>query len=143
MRAALFAIAGALFGAGLVISGMTDPGKVIGFLDVGGRWDPSLALVMGGAVLTFAAINQLVHRRCQAPLLGGKLPGLRGVGAIDARLLIGAALFGLGWALAGVCPGPGLVNLARLRPETTSFVGAMLVGVLLAQRGFGADAPRD
>lgn len=142
-RAALCVLPGAMFGAGLAISGMTDPAKVVGFLDVTRAWDPSLAMVMAGGVTSFAVLNWLIHRRCAAPRCGGELPGARGCDRVDARLVIGAAVFGVGWALGGVCPGPGLVNLSRGRLDTLLFVLGMLAGMLLAQRLFAADAAGD
>ncbi len=137
--AALLFLPGVVFGVGLAVSGMTDPGKVIGFLDLAGEWDPSLAFVMGGAVLAFTLLNQVVHRRAK-PLLEGELPGRRAKGELTPRLFIGAALFGVGWGLGGICPGPALANLGALRLEALVFVPAMLVGMLIAQRVFGADA---
>ncbi len=139
-RTWLLALPGALFGFGLAISGMTNPAKVIGFLDPAGRWDPSLALVMLGATGSFALLNRLVHRR-GAALLGGTLPGPRAPQQpVDRRLLAGAAVFGVGWGLAGLCPGPAITNLARLQLDVVAFVAAMAVGSVLAQRLFGADA---
>ena len=142
MKAVALFVPGLLFGAGLALSGMTNPAKVIGFLDVsGGEWDPTLACVMGGAVITFAVLNLLVHRR-EEPVLCGTLPGARGKRDLDAPLVVGAILFGVGWAMTGVCPGPGLVDLATLRPEVFAYVAAMAAGMVVAQRVFGADAPR-
>ena len=141
MKLLLYALPGALFGAGLAISGMTNPAKVINFLDVAGHWDPSLAFVMAGAIAVFATLNQLIHTR-PAPLLGGSLPGRRATSKVSPRLLIGASLFGVGWGLGGVCPGPALTDLGLLRPDVLAFVGAMLVGMLIAQRGFGVDVPK-
>jgi uncharacterized membrane protein YedE/YeeE len=142
MKNALLFIPGLIFGVGLVLSGMSNPAKVIDFLDVsGGNWDPSLALVMVGAIAVFATLNLLVHRR-SAPVLGGTFPGLRSKGKIGGRLLIGAALFGAGWGLSGVCPGPAIADASTLQPELFAYLGAMVVGMLLAQRLFGADAPR-
>lgn len=128
---------GLVFGIGLTISGMTDPAKVIGFLDITGNWDPSLALVMVGALSSFALCSKLIARR-QAPILGGELPGPPS-SSIDGRLLAGAALFGIGWGLGGLCPGPAIANLGALRTEAALFVGAMLVGMTLAHRLFAAD----
>ena len=136
---ALF-VPGFLFGVGLAISGMTNPAKVMAFLDVAGAWDPSLAFVMAGAIATFALLNLLVHRR-EAPLLGGVLPGVRSHGKPSGRLLIGAALFGAGWGLSGVCPGPAVADLVTLAPGILGYLVAMVVGMVLAQRVFGADAP--
>ena len=128
---------GLLFGVGLAISGMTDPAKVTNFLDFTGTWDPSLAFVMGGALTTFALGRRLVLRRA-APILGGSFP--RAVNhRIDARLVIGSALFGAGWGLAGFCPGPAIANLAAGHLEALAFVAAMVVGMRGAQLAFGLD----
>ena len=129
-------VAGGLFGAGLAISGMTDPARVIGFLDVFGNWDPALAFVMAGAVATYG-IGTFVLRRFGSG--GGKLPTTKSE-AIDRRLVIGAAIFGVGWGLSGFCPGPALANLGALRIEALIFVPAMAMGMLAAQRFFGDDA---
>jgi uncharacterized membrane protein YedE/YeeE len=137
MRSLAYLLPGALFGAGLAIAGMTNPARVIGFLDVAGTWDPTLAFVMSGAVATFALGRKLVLRRA-CPLLGGRFPGPP-PRAVDPRLLAGAALFGVGWGLSGFCPGPAVTNLGALRTEALVFVPAMLAGMLVAQRAFGAD----
>jgi uncharacterized membrane protein YedE/YeeE len=121
--------AGLVFGIGLVVSGMTDPGKVIGFLDLAGRWDPSLAFVMGGAILvgyfSFAAAGKRARN-----FLGGamQLPTRRD---IDARLVAGSAVFGVGWGLAGFCPGPALVALGAGIDQAALFVAAMLAGMVI------------
>ena len=128
-------IAGGLFGAGLAISGMTDPARVIGFLDVFGKWDPALAFVMAGAVGTYG-LGTFVLRRLSGA--SRKLPNTRSE-PIDRRLVIGAAIFGVGWALSGFCPGPSLANLGALRIEALVFVPVMAIGMVLAQRFFGAD----
>ena len=142
MRALIMILPGALFGAGLVISGMANPAKVLGFLDVtGGHWDPSLIFVMVGAIAVFALLNQLVHSRSK-PLLEGRLPGRRSVGELDARLFIGASLFGAGWGLSGICPGPAVADISLLRPEILTYLASMVAGMVLAQRLFGADAPK-
>ncbi len=121
--------AGLVFGIGLILSGMTDPGKVIGFLDVAGRWDPSLALVMGGAILVGFFAFRLAGRRGKTFLGGGlHLPQRRD---IDLRLVSGSLLFGIGWGLAGFCPGPALVSLASGQQPAAVFVAAMLGGMLL------------
>ena len=129
----LFLLAGALFGSGLAISGMTNPGRVIGFLDVFGAWDPALLFVMGGAVGVYG-LGMLVLRRFR----NRELPSASSA-PIDRRLVVGAAIFGLGWGLGGFCPGPALANLGALRLEALLFVPAMAIGMLLAQRFFGAD----
>ena len=141
MKSALLFVPGAVFGVGFLLSGMSNPQKVLAFLDVaGGEWDPSLMFVMVGAIGVFALLNLLIHRRV-SPLLGGSLPGARSKGSVTPRLLIGAALFGVGWGLGGICPGPALTDVGTLDPEILVFVGCMLVGMLVAQRGLGADAP--
>jgi len=121
--------AGLVFGIGLIFSGMTDPGKVIGFLDVAGAWDPSLAFVMGGAVLVAFAGFALARRRAQA-FFGGAmhLPHNRD---IDNRLVAGSLVFGIGWGLAGFCPGPALVSFGAGQEKAAIFVAAMLIGMLL------------
>ncbi len=131
-------VPGFILGVGLGISGMTNPGKVVGFLDIAGAWDPSLAFVMAGAIGTFTVLNRLVHYR-DAAVLGGSLPGPRAKGVIDGRLVVGAALFGIGWGLGGICPGPAIANLARLLPEGALFVAMMSVGMIVAQKGLRAD----
>ena len=115
----LFLVAGGLFGSGLAVSGMTDPARVIGFLDVFGAWDPALLFVMAGAVGVYG-LGMLVLRRFDRSL---KLPSA-GSSPIDRRLVIGAAIFGLGWGLGGFCPGPALANLGALRIEALFFVPA-------------------
>ena len=122
-------IVGLLFGWGLLISGMTDPGKVIGFLDLTGSWDPSLAMVMGGAIAVgFFAFGTAKKRTRN--FLGGALH-LPTSSDIDKRLILGALLFGAGWGLAGFCPGPGIVSMAAGQPKAAVFVVAMLVGMLV------------
>lgn len=130
-RAALAALAGALFGLGLAISGMTDPDKVLNFLDLAGDWDPSLALVMGGALAVSAPGYALLRRRGRG-WAGVALP-LPPSARIDARLLVGSALFGIGWGIAGYCPGPALANLSRGTVEALLFVLALLAGSQLAR----------
>ena len=131
----LFLVAGGLFGSGLAISGMTDPARVLGFLDIFGAWDPALLLVMAGAVAIYG-MGMLALRRFESGSL--ELPAAAS-SPIDRRLVIGAAIFGLGWGLGGFCPGPALANLGALRTEALLFVPAMAIGMLLAQRFFGAD----
>jgi uncharacterized membrane protein YedE/YeeE len=122
-------LAGALFGVGLVVSRMADPRVVLAFLDVTGEFNPALLLVMGGAVAVTAVTFRLVLKRGK-PLLESefRVPTSR---AIDARLVAGAALFGLGWGLAGYCPGPVLVNFAAGVHEAWWFVPAMIAGAWL------------
>ena len=118
---------GLVFGLGLVLSGMTDPAKVLGFLDLGGRWDPSLLFVMGGAIAVAAIGFAVAQRRGQA-LLGGPLR-LPAAGAVDRRLVLGSLAFGVGWGLAGFCPGPAIAALASGSPEPLVFVAAMVAGM--------------
>ena len=122
-------IAGTIFGIGLAISGMMNPAKVLGFLDIAGNWDPTLAFVMGGALMV-SAPGFLLLRRRGVPLIGGKfhLPTRTD---IDSRLVGGAALFGLGWGLGGFCPGPAIAGLATGVAGVYVFVAAMVAGMLL------------
>lgn len=120
---------GFLFAVGLGVAGMTQPGKVTAFLDVTGSWDPSLLFVMAGAIAVYAVGYRLTTRRPQ-PLLSDafRLPK---AGKVDSRLLLGSALFGVGWGLSGFCPGPALTSLVTLRAEPLVFVAALLAGMLL------------
>ncbi len=120
---------GLLFGVGLLLSGMTDPGKVIGFLDLFGAWDPSLALVMGGAIFVGIFAFSVAKKRTVS-FFGGALR-LPTTEQIDKRLLIGAVLFGAGWGLAGFCPGPALVSLFAGQAKAAIFVGFMIAGMIL------------
>lgn len=122
---------GLLFGAGLVISGMSDPAKVLNFLDLFGTWDPSLAFVMGGAVLVAFVGYRVVLRR-DAPLADDRFH-LPGQSAIDAPILIGPAIFGVGWGLGGFCPGPALTALGLGEAGTLAFVPAMILGMWAAR----------
>ena len=127
----LFALlAGVIFGAGLMISDMVNPARVLNFLDVAGSWDATLIFVMAGGLAVTTLGYRLTFRR-GAPLFGDKfnLPTLQ---QIDVPLVGGAALFGIGWGLAGMCPGPALVDLAALEPKAWLFVAAMLAGMILA-----------
>ena len=126
-RVSEFAV-GLIFGMGLMLSGMTDPGKVIGFLDLFGSWDPSLALVMGGAILVgFFAFT--IAKKRTTTFLGGVLRFPTNMD-IDKKLVIGSLMFGAGWGLAGFCPGPAMVSMADGQPKALVFVLAMLVGML-------------
>lgn len=120
-------LAGLVFGLGLIVSGMANPAKVLGFLDLGGAWDPSLAFVMAGAIAVGALAFALARKRTVS-FLGApmKLPTSRD---IDSRLLIGSVVFGIGWGVAGFCPGPGLVALGMGEVKALVFVAAMLVGM--------------
>jgi uncharacterized membrane protein YedE/YeeE len=120
---------GLLFGLGLLLSGMTDPAKVLGFLDFFGHWDPSLAFVMGGAIAVGFFAFALARKRT-TNFLGGALhmPKSRD---IDKRLVLGGLTFGAGWGLAGFCPGPGIVSMASGEVKAAVFVAAMVVGMVI------------
>lgn len=118
---------GLIFGIGLILSGMTDPGKVLGFLDLAGAWDPSLALVMGGAIVV-GMIGFFLAKKRTTHFLGGALD-LSQPTLIDRRLVLGSLTFGVGWGLAGFCPGPALVSLGAGQPKAVVFVLAMVVGM--------------
>jgi uncharacterized membrane protein YedE/YeeE len=120
-------LAGLIFGLGLIISGMADPAKVQGFLDLAGKWDPSLAFVMGGAIGVGVIAFALARRR-SVSILGAamRLPNSR---EIDRRLVGGSVVFGIGWGVAGFCPGPGLVALGMGETKALVFVAAMLAGM--------------
>lgn len=122
-------VVGVVFGAGLALSDMVNPARVLAFLDVAGNWDPSLALVMGGALVT-SAIAYAILGRMKRPLLEARfrIPESRN---LDSNLLGGAVLFGLGWGLVGLCPGPAIAGLALGRWEPWLFVAAMLAGMLV------------
>ena len=126
--ASVFAfVAGLVFGLGLIVAGMMDPAKILGFLDVAGKWDPSLALVMAGAVAVGLIAFALARRRALS-VLGSPmhLPSAR---SVDARLVGGSLVFGIGWGLAGFCPGPALVALGAGYAKAAVFVVAMLLGM--------------
>ena len=132
-----YLFAGALFGAGLAVSGMTNPAKVLGFLDLTGVWDPSLLFVMGGG-MGFAALGiRLVERRA-APIFGGSFPK-PSPAKPNLRLVLGSACFGVGWGLAGFCPGPAVTSLAHFDSGVGLLVLAMLAGMIAAQRLMGVD----
>jgi uncharacterized membrane protein YedE/YeeE len=122
-------LAGLVFGIGLILSGMTDPSKVIGFLDLAGDWDPSLGFVMGGAVAVGVIAFRLAGSRQQSLL--GEVMHLPTARHIDRRLVLGGLAFGVGWGLAGFCPGPALVSLATGSSQALIFVIAMLAGMAI------------
>ena len=124
-------LVGLLFGIGLLISGMTDPTKVQGFLDVFGAWDISLALVMGGGLIV-AIIGVQLAKRQQTSWIG-TLIELPSKTSVNKKLLIGAMLFGIGWGLVGICPGPGIVLLGTGQWQAYVFIPAMIVGMLVYQ----------
>ena len=131
MSAVLPLLLGGLFGIGLVLAGMTDPAYIRGFLDVTGDWRPELAFVMASALVISALFFQLIQPKMARPLFaeGFSMPT---ASQIDGRLIGGAFLFGMGWAVSGYCPGPGVASLAYLEPKAFVFVGSMLVGFKLA-----------
>lgn len=129
MNIATALIAGLLFGAGLILSGMSNPAKVLAFLDVGGTWDPSLLFVMLGAILVAALAFRFARARVR-PLFGDRIH-IPGAGRIDAPLLLGSTVFGVGWGLVGYCPGPALTSLAVGGRSTLLFVAAMVAGMAL------------
>ncbi len=126
-------LCGTLFSFGLGISGMTQPQKVIGFLDVLGEWDPSLAFVMCGAVLIYLVLHLWIQRKFSIPLLEGsfQLPKIK---YLDRSLIIGSLLFGSGWGIGGYCPGPGITSLGSGSISALMFVFSMGVGMLVADR---------
>jgi len=120
---------GLIFGLGLILAGMANPAKVLGFLDIAGVWDPSLAFVMAGAILVGVLTFLIAKKRTQSFLgLPIQLPTNR---LIDKRLVFGSALFGIGWGLAGICPGPGIVLFGAGAEKGMVFVGALILGVLV------------
>ena len=121
-------LAGLIFGLGLIVSGMANPEKVIGFLNIFGRWDPSLAFVMGGAIFIGVFSFKYIVKR-EKTLLGGSLH-LSNEKSINKRLIFGSLIFGLGWGVAGFCPGPALVSLGMGSLKGAMFVIAMLAGML-------------
>ena len=137
-------LAGLVFGLGLIVSGMANPAKVLGFLDLAGNWDPSLALVMVGAISVGVAAFAVANKRAVS-FLGAELKLSRSR-AIDRRLVVGSALFGIGWGIAGFCPGPALVALGMGEAKALVFVAARLAGMgifeLLERRRQAPPAPR-
>jgi hypothetical protein len=131
MKGLIAALAGALFAIGLVLGGMTIPGKITAFLDVGGAWDPTLVFVMVGAIAVYAPLLRAIRRR-SSPLYDTRFhwPTARD---IDARLVGGAALFGVGWGISGYCPGPALVSLTGGAPAALVFVAAMIGGIAIGR----------
>ncbi|MFG5775600.1 DUF6691 family protein [Comamonas sp. J-3] len=129
MTTAIAALVGLIFGLGLLVSGMANPQKVLGFLDLAGPWDPSLALVMGGAIAV-GVVGFAIARKRQRSLLDEPMQ-LPSRTDIDAPLVLGSALFGIGWGLAGYCPGPALTGITAGMPSAIIFSAAMLAGMVL------------
>jgi uncharacterized membrane protein YedE/YeeE len=144
MQILMALISGLLFGIGLIISGMADPAKVLGFLDLAGHWNPSLLLVMGGAIAA-SFIGFRLTRKRECSLLGEPMH-LPTANRIDRRLILGATIFGAGWGLAGFCPGPALVSLLFAGAKPVIFVASMLGGMavfeLISLRGARSAGPR-
>lgn len=134
MSLLLSLVTGALFGLGLAIAGMLNPTKVVAFLDITGNWDPSLAFVMGAGLVVNLIGWQIAKRRTQ-PIFESRFH-LPQASQIDRRLLIGSALFGIGWGLAGLCPGPAITSLAFLDSDAVIFFIAMAAGLLVSRRIF-------
>ena len=132
-RAVVAFVCGLVFGVGLIISQMSNPAKVIGFLDITGNWDPSLALVMAGAVAVFGVLYRLALRQ-GTPLLAPRFT-LPEKDSLDAPLMLGALVFGVGWGLGGFCPGPAVVSAAFGDTRVWVFVGAMIAGMLVYRIG--------
>lgn len=132
-RAIVAFICGLVFGAGLIISQMSNPAKVIGFLDVAGKWDPSLALVMAAAVTVFGVLYRLARRQ-GTPRLAPQFT-LQEKNSLDAPLIVGALIFGVGWGLGGFCPGPAIVSAAFGDARVWVFVAAMIAGMLVYRTG--------
>lgn len=132
MKRNLFAfVAGGIFGAGLLISGMTDTSKVQGWLDVFGNWDPTLAFVMGGAIIPMAIAWLFTNGR--KPILGGEFPA-KPDATLDRNLVVGSVFFGVGWGLAGLCPGPAIASLSYGGWPHLVFFGAMAAGMFIAPK---------
>ena len=125
-------VAGALFGFGLVISGMTNPTNILGFLDVAGEWRPALAFTMAGAILVAAPAFRFVRKHGRT--MSGASIELPDRLRIDRKLIIGSGIFGVGWGLSGLCPGPALILLTGFSPQAVTFVASLVVGMVLARR---------
>lgn len=125
--------AGLLFAVGLTLGGMTDPAKVAGFLDFAGDWDPSLAFVMGGAVFSHATLRLIILRFWAKPVLAANFPTFVKT-RVDAKLVAGAALFGVGWGLSGYCPGPAIAAVGTGSATILLFLGSMAAGMFLFSR---------
>ena len=136
MRDFIALISGLVFGLGLIASGMTDPAKVKNFLDVFGAWDPSLALVMGGAIAVGVFAFAAARRRTRS--WSGEMMEIPSSTVIDGRLMVGGLLFGIGWGIGGFCPGPALVAMGSGLGSAWLFVAAMVAGMVLHDRAFAS-----
>jgi len=133
MRMSVSLVAGLLFGMGMIISGMVNPAKVIGFLNITGNWDPSLAFVMGGALAVFTPIYHFVIKKRANALNGEKFTWTSNT-KIDGTLISGAVIFGAGWGLAGFCPGPAITSISSGSNIILAFILSMIVGIILAKQ---------
>ncbi|TRX56461.1 YeeE/YedE family protein [Thalassomonas sp. M1454] len=126
-------VCGVLFGAGLTVAQMVSPNKVLNFLDLAGTWDASLAFVMGGALVIYIITYQLIIKKMKAPVCAQEfaLPEQKNV---DKRLITGSALFGIGWGISGICPGPAIANLSSGNVKVIVFILAMTLGIFVAQK---------
>jgi uncharacterized membrane protein YedE/YeeE len=131
IQVAVAAVAGALFALGLILGGMTIPAKITGFLDVGGAWDPALAFVMIGAIAVYAPLLRLIKHRPRP--IGAERFHWPTAKQIDARLIVGMALFGVGWGLSGYCPGPALASVTGGAPSAVVFVAFMILGTVVTR----------
>jgi len=122
---------GILFGFGLIVAQMVNPNKIFNFLNITGDWDPSLAFVMGSALLLFIPVYKLLKKKLRQPLFA-RVFNLPIATLIDRRLIIGAGLFGIGWGISGICPGPALVNIASGEPKIIAFIFAMVLGMYIS-----------
>ena len=132
-RIVVGAIAGIIFGSGMIISEMVNPHKVIAFLDIFGQWDPSLAFVMIGALVVFAPCYYLLIKKRKTAINGDAIAP-KNSNKIDAKLTVGAIVFGIGWGLAGFCPGPAIINLGGGNYAAFVFVAAMILGMVIANK---------
>lgn len=126
-------LAGLAFGVGLTISNMVDPKVVLAFLDVAGEWDPSLMFVMGGALMVFIPSYYVLKKKMKSPLFAESFFEPTKT-SVDKYLIIGAIVFGLGWGISGICPGPALANLSSLNEKIFAFIFCMLIGMMAANR---------
>lgn len=133
IRLVIGLVSGVLFGAGMIISGMVNPDKVIGFLDITGRWDPSLAFVMGGALAVFSPIYHLFIKNRQQAISGDKFTWTSN-NTIDGTLISGAVIFGIGWGLAGFCPGPAVTSIGGGSDIILFFILSMIIGIFCANQ---------
>lgn len=131
MTLSIALLCGILFGIGLIISQMVDPNKILNFLNITGDWDPSLLFVMASALLLFIPVYQILMKQLKQPLFNNEfsLPVHK---LIDRRLVIGAGLFGIGWGISGICPGPAIVNIAGGDPKIIAFIFAMMLGMYIS-----------